>query len=238
MAKIAVLIPYDEKHKDCFMEAVGSIEDQTYKGAQCYSIRDFPRLGKGFRMNKVVPYVTEEFVNIHDADDLSAFNRFEVVRSYLKDYDVIYHDIWIRRGLWNNRFWQRTRGRPKISPQAETDWLVHKSREWDRKLYKTISYVPASSIIVRTSIAKKVCWTSNTYGQDWIWLNLIAEHTDRFKYIPEPLLYYRGERGFTRELKFKSFRRWNIRRQIAKLTRLELKSYYESITPEEIEVTE
>ncbi len=222
MAKIAVLIPYSEKHRDCFMEAVGSIEDQTYKGAQCYSIRDFPALGKGFRMNLVVPDVTEEFINVHDADDISCVDRFERIRPYLKDYDVIYHDVFVRRGLWNNRIWRKPQVEDVEFIEIANDpdyWTMHKSKEWDRERYKRESYIPASSIIVRTSIAQKVEWKTNKYGQDWIWLNLIAEHTDRFKYIPEPLLYYRGERGFTRSLKFKSVRRWNIRRQIARLTR-------------------
>jgi len=210
-SRVAVVIP-QYRHEYCIEDAAQSVRDQTYRSISLQLVSDNnPNMGKGFRMNEIVPTIQEEFLNVHDADDLSCLDRFEICSEFFDDYDVIYHNIFIREGLWGNRFWQKSR--------IKDNWKVHKSREWDRELYKKVSYIPASSIIVRTEIAKKVQWQTNTYGQDWIWLNLIAEHTDRFKYIPQPLLYYRGERGFTKDLKFKRARRFFIRQKIARLTR-------------------
>ncbi len=210
-SRVAVVIPH-YRHEYCVEDAAQSVRNQTYRSIYLQRVSDnYPNMGKGFRMNTIVPTIQEEFLNVHDADDLSCQDRFEICSEFFDDYDVIYHDIFIREGLWGNRIWQKE--------HIKYNWQVHKSKEWDRELYKKVSYIAASSIIVRTEIAKKVQWQTNTYGQDWIWLNLIAEHTDRFKYIPEPLLYYRGERGFTKDLKFKRARRFLIKQKIRRLTK-------------------
>ena len=222
-ARLAVVIPHYQ-HEYCVEDAAQSVRDQTYRSIFLRLVSDNnPNMGKGFRMNKIVPSIEEEFLNVHDADDISCSDRFEICSKYFDDYDVIYHDIFVREGLWSNRVWERgfwsNRIRELDTTEIGENYIPFSSREWDRELYKKVSYIPASSIIVRTEIAKKVQWQTNTYGQDWIWLNLIAEHTDRFKYVPKPLLYYRGEKGFTKDLKFKRARRFLIRQKIRSLTK-------------------
>jgi hypothetical protein len=134
-------------------------------------------------------------VNVHDADDISLLDRFKICSEFLDEADVIYHDTYV---YGYHGFEKRIAG------------------EWDRERYKRVNYICASSILVRTEIAKKVKWQTNTFGQDWIWLNLIAEITDRFIYIPKPLLIYRNDTGFTNHLKFKSVRRILLKRRLKK----------------------
>jgi hypothetical protein len=200
--EVTVLIP-NYKHEYCIDEAWDSVYDQV---RFVEIINDYPQMGKGFRLNTVMHRVETEWVNIHDADDVSAPNRFEICSKHFEDYDVIYHDTYVRPRLW-------------IDGKPSAGWIVHRSREWDRESYKAVNYIAASSVIIRSEIAKKVKWVHNSYGQDWIWLNQVAELTDRFKYIPMPLLYYRGEYGFTNKLSWKSLRRVDLRRKIRSLTK-------------------
>ncbi len=186
---IRVLIPC-YRHENFLPEATAALQKQDCK---ITIASDYPRIGKGFRLNKFVPEVQEEWLTAHDADDISTENRFEVCSKYFDDHDVIYHGAYVKCGE------------------------VYRPGGWDRYRYQKESYIVASSVIVRTAIAQKVKWRISDYGQDWLWLNEISKHTNRFAYIPEPLIYYRKEFGYTKKLKFKRIRRFMLRREIAKI---------------------
>lgn len=201
--EIAVVIP-NYKHEECLDRSIHSIQRQTVDCCNIYVAHDYPRMGKGFRLNFVVPFLSEAWLNVHDADDYSFSKRFEKCIPYFDDYDVIYHGVNLKNDI--------------VVGQHEPIQTSYYSKPWDMELYKRENYVPASSVIVRMSIVKKVPWISNGYGQDWIWLNQIAQHTTRIKFVNEVLMYRRVDIGFTKNLKLKSIRRWNIRRKIRKLT--------------------
>jgi hypothetical protein len=68
----------------------------------------------------------------------------------------------------------------------------YRSGEFDRERLKRENYIPFSSIMVRTDIAKEIPFEAvDEKFEDWIWLNKVANAGYKFCYRPYPTVIYR-----------------------------------------------
>lgn len=194
MNRVVVIIP-NHGHDEYLPTALQSITGQTYP-CDVIVAEDPEGIGKGARLNQIVPTVQHEWLSVMDADDVSVGRRFRMCSEYFDHTDVIYHDFF-------------------TDGELDYEYKTVRAGQWCKDVYRNKNYIAASCVMVRTEIAQKARWRQSTYGQDWLWLNEIAQHTDRFLYIPEALVYRNSTTGFTSNLKFKSVRRFIMRRKIA-----------------------
>ncbi|HUV81527.1 MAG TPA: glycosyltransferase family A protein [archaeon] len=135
-------------------------------------LSDYPQLGKRARLNEAIRKVDTEWIAFNDADDMSLPDRFGMHEFWAKKYDLIYSDCYIL---------------------SKTGVTYTRSRKFDRELLKKKNYIPFSSIIVRTELARMQRFETDVEGngEDWIWLNFIADRTTRFYYRNWPTMIYR-----------------------------------------------
>ena len=146
------------KQEQYLYDCVRRLGDVLYR-----ILSDYPQMGKRKRLNEAIQEVTTEFIAFNDADDMSTLDRFHNIPD---NVDVVYSDYY---------------------ELSESCRLV-KSREFDRELLKQENYIPFSTIIIRTELAQQVPFEADYKGnfEDWIWLNNIAQKTDKFSYRPFP----------------------------------------------------
>jgi len=154
-------------HERYLYDCVRRLRNQKY-----VILDDYPPSGKRERLNIAIQNIDTEWIAFNDADDMSMEYRFEL-ESFLRDTDLIYTDYYT------------------MSKKA---FGYCKSRHFDKELLKKENYIPFSTIVVKTEIAKRVPFEVdvNGNGEDWIWLNDVAKITDRFYYIPKPTMIYRN----------------------------------------------
>jgi glycosyltransferase involved in cell wall biosynthesis len=73
MNRIAVILP-NWQQQQYLPDALNALQNQSQL-VDFWVVDDEPRMGKGFRMNTVIPHVKHEWVNVHDADDISLLDR-------------------------------------------------------------------------------------------------------------------------------------------------------------------
>ncbi|MDD5617772.1 MAG: glycosyltransferase family 2 protein [Candidatus Omnitrophica bacterium] len=133
-----------------------------------------------------------EFIAFLDSDDWWYANKLEVVKTYLNNYDFIYHDC----NLYTKR------GRVLLKK--------FKNRHFKKPIFvdlmKNESILVNSSLVVRTNIIKKVgCFTEEissvpltSFEDVDLWLK-IARITENFLYIPKCLgAYWLGDGNVSR----------------------------------------
>ena len=135
-------------------------------------LSDYPQLGKRARLNEAIKGVDTEWIAFNDADDMSMPGRFDMLEFWAKKYDLIYSDCYT------------------LSKKGVT---YTRSQKFDRELLKKKNYIPFSTIIVRTELARMQPFEIGVEGngEDWIWLNYIAERSTRFYYRNWPTMIYR-----------------------------------------------
>jgi len=140
-------------------------------GIKYVILSDYPNMGKRSRLNAAIRQVDTEWIAFNDADDMSTIFRFDYL-PHTAGVDLFYSDC---------------------LSLDKTGTKYIKSRKFDRELLKKENYIPFSSIIVRTEIAKKCRFDADVdgNGEDWIWLNDVANITRQFAYIPFVTMVYR-----------------------------------------------
>ena len=134
-------------------------------------LSDYPNMGKCARLNAAIRQVNTEWIAFNDADDMSTLERFDYL-PILAGTDLFYSDY---------------------LSLDKTGATYMKSRKFDRELLYRRNYIPFSTIIVRAAIARQFKFVSvDGNGEDWIWLNDIANITDKFTYIPFATMIYRN----------------------------------------------
>ena len=141
-------------------------------GTNSYVILDdYPKLGKCERLNRAIPEVTTKWVAFNDADDMSLPARFGWMMDVAKlknidtsKVDLFYTDCYM------------------LSKKGVSYYTAGK---FDRERLKRDNYIPFSTIIVRTEVAKKFKFIDvENKGEDWIWLNRIAKD-HKIQYIDD-----------------------------------------------------
>ena len=135
---------------------------------------DYPNLGKCARLNAAIRKVDTEWIAFNDADDMSTIERFDYL-PLLAGIDLLYSDY---------------------LSLDKTGTTYIKSRKFDRELLKRKNYIPFSTIIVRTEIARQCSFNIDVggNGEDWLWINSVADITQRFTYIPFVTMIYRNHK--------------------------------------------
>ena len=135
-------------------------------------LSDYPQTGKRARLNEAIRKVDTEWIAFNDADDMSMPDRFNSFGLNWDNIDLAYTDCYTlsKKGVNLLR-----------SVKFSKTMLAHKN------------YIPFSSIIVRAKIAKQCLFEMDVdgNGEDWIWLNDVANTTHRIAYIPFPTMIYR-----------------------------------------------
>ena len=132
---------------------------------------DYPKQGKCLRLNAAIQRVDTEWIAFNDADDMSLPIRFSGFDKNWDNIDLFYSDCYV------------------LSPKGTT---MYWSEKFNRERLRKKNYIPFSSIIVRTEIAQRCKFMSvDGNGEDWIWLNDVANITNRFTYVREPTMIYR-----------------------------------------------
>jgi len=133
---------------------------------------DYPKLGKRARLNQAIKEVDTEWIAFNDADDMSMPNRFSNFGLNWDNIDLAYTDCYTlsKRGVNLLR-----------SAKFSKTMLAHKN------------YIPFSTIIVRRGVAMRCLFEMDVdgNGEDWIWLNDVANTTRRITHIPYPTMIYR-----------------------------------------------
>ena len=140
------------------------------RGHKYEILADYPRLGKCARLNFAIANCDTEWVAFCDADDMSQYLRFSI-DSIIGDADLIYSDCYIlnKKGVY-----------------------YYKAGGFNIERLKQNNFIPFSTIIVRTKVAKSIPFEDiNGKFEDWIWLYKIAKAGYKFKYIPDDSMIYR-----------------------------------------------
>ena len=137
-------------------------------------LSDYPKLGKRARLNQAIKGVDTEWIAFNDADDMSMPDRFNFQEneSY---FDLIYTNYFTL---------------------SKSGCVYTYAKSFDRNLLKEENYIPFSTIIVKTEIAKQCLFSYDVVGngEDWIWLNDVANITNKFHYVPRVTMIYRSHK--------------------------------------------
>jgi len=72
-------------------------------------------------------------------------------------------------------------------------------KEFDRELLKKVNFIPHSGVVIKGHIAKQARYSDLKFATDWHYLNQLAEITDKFKHINEPLIWRRDWTSFKKK---------------------------------------
>lgn len=135
-------------------------------------LSDYPNYGKCKRLHDAIQRANTEWIAFNDADDMSLPNRFDYLPN-TSEVDLFYSDY--------------------LSLDKNGTTYI-KSRKFDRELLKRKNYIPFSTVIIRTEIARQCSFNIDVggNGEDWIWLNAVANITNRFTYVPFVTMIYRN----------------------------------------------
>ena len=168
MTSLTVLIPCTENHRPYVYEAIRSCTDPGFRVIPKILYTDRP---KSETLNNAMWSIETNYIAFLDADDYYVPSPFS--HAVLGEYDIIYFDcIFIYQNNTRRYF---------------------KSKPFDRELLRKENYIPFSTIIVKTEIAKKFPIGNGYkgYGEDWVWLNQLAQAGYKFGYVPFPTVYKR-----------------------------------------------
>ena len=176
MTSLTVLIPCTDNHKPYVHEAIRSCSYPGYDPG----FRVIPKIlytdrPKSETLNNAMWSIETNYIAFLDADDYYVPYPFynNIFFTVNGEYDIIYSDcIFIYQNNTRRYF---------------------KAKPFDRELLKKENYIPFSTIIVKTEIAKKFPIGNGYkgYGEDWVWLNQLAQAGYKFGYVPFPTVYKR-----------------------------------------------
>jgi len=154
---IRVLTVCGEKHAPLIKRCSGSIPSRVVHNV----IYDHLNKGKHIKFNKLVESVKDDDICfLIDADDWYKPNAFYASRiNLMKTYDFVYGDY------------------------IDTNDVVYKSRDFDKKLLKKINYIPYSTVMVKGWLLR-VGFDDTPHTGDWITWHKILQLTDKFHYEP------------------------------------------------------
>jgi len=194
MKDIAVICTVSKNHLHYVDRWLDSL---NWDIVQPYIVHDMPRRGKGYRLNQIIPTIKEKWLAVIDADDWCTFARFEMLIPKLNNADMYFTDT-REYGLTYQK---------DICP------------EWDYIRYKRECHIASSSWIFKTEFVQKFPHRMSTYGQDWLWISEMAQHSTPV-HIHGCFVCYRNYSGFTNnglyKLKYIGAIYRRIRRMIVK----------------------
>lgn len=191
---ITIIIPH-YRHEAYLPDAIQGIMNQTRKLWRIYLMNDDPgcslkhyenrrikvfedgqNKGQTVRWNEAIEKCEDGLIVFQGADDISMPWRLQVCIVYLynAEYgpDVIYTDA-VQLNQNNHRTYLQ-------------------SHEFDIEILKQRNYIVASTVMVKTELAKEVKFDEDIrYGEDWLWYHKLYKAGATFKYLPIPTVYYR-----------------------------------------------
>ena len=172
MAKetITAVIPFAKKHRPCVKTAIDSITRQV-DGVIC--IEDVNKIGQRKMLNNMISMVKTDWILFLDADDEATPDRVKHCRPAMKNADLIYTGY-----ACNNE--------------------LCFSMPFNLEEFKLNNFIPFSTIMVRTEIAKEVPFLEDKKivapaSGDWIWLHMVHQKYPNFLYVPKVTMVYGTE---------------------------------------------
>ena len=188
---ITVILP-QYNHRAYLFEAVQGIINQTYPHWELLIMNDEPgldltwyelldnrihvyhageRKGQAIRLNEGIELAESDYIAIHDCDDVSIPQRFELSLKHIQGYDALIGDgiILFKDGI-----------QKYVS-----------SNEPSLETLKTDSFGCFGSTFIKTDLAKRTLFKPVKYGNDWIWwIRIMKQHPKVFR-LPMPLYFIR-----------------------------------------------
>ena len=162
--KITVLIPHNQKHIKYITSAVNSVPDNV----KVQVIYDAHGEGKWKILNRVILNIDSEWIALLDADDIYTINRFGLVEKYMVNSDLIYTDC--------------------IGKNKHGILNYCQSRNFNINEFKKVNFIPFSTVMVRTEIAKSIPFIDHLgvkfRALDYVWLYKVNKFYKRFTYVP------------------------------------------------------
>ena len=189
--QITVILP-QFNHRAYLYEAVQGIISQTYPHWKILIMNDEPgleldwyellderiqvyqdgkRKGQAVRLNEGIALADSDFIAIHDCDDVSIPQRFELSVKYIQGYDALYGD--------------------GIMLLKDGTQKYMSSNTPSLEILKTDSFGCFGSTFIRTDLAKRTPFRPVKYGNDWVWWIRIMKQNPMVVRLPLPLYFIR-----------------------------------------------